>query len=184
MTDLPSFKRRPGRPPKNPVNNTMEETALRPSLREESTRDAAKRRAAELRAHSSEVTDASSDKFYIPPEAIPDGWHYEFKMHTVYGQENPTYQIQLAREGWTAVPASRHPEMMPLGSTEQTILRDGLILMECPSEIVEERRASELRKARMQVRVKEQQLSGAPDGHFERNKPQIKKAYSPVEIPE
>jgi len=183
MDDLPVLKRPRGRPPKNKPVNTMEQNNLRPSLREDDPRAAATRRAAELREHSSEIVEPS-DKYYIDPASIPEGWCYQWCTHTIYGQENPTYQVQLAREGWEPVPASRHPEMMPLGSTSQTIIRDGMMLMQIPKEIVDERRMAEYRKARMQVRAKEEQLSGAPAGTFERDAPKVKKSYSPVQIPE
>lgn len=179
---LPLIKRPRGRPPKNPVNK-MEENTLRPPVREEDPRAAAAKRAAELRAHSSEIVEAS-DKFYVPPEIIPESWLYEWKTHTIYGQEDPTYQVRLAREGWEPVPASRHPEMMPIGSTSETILRDGLILMQIPREISDERRAAELRRARAQVRVKEEQLGAAPAGQFERDAPKVRKDFSPIKIPD
>ena len=180
-----SFKRPRGRPPKNPrIETDMETDNIRPSVRDLSPREAAAQRAAELREHSS-IVNESVDQFYISPDVIPDGWHWEWKMWSVYGQENHMYQITLAREGWEAVPASSYPEMMPLGSTSGTILREGQILMQIPHEIYLERKAEELRKARAQVRIKESQLSGAEAGHFERTKPQIKKGvYSPIEIPE
>jgi hypothetical protein len=63
-----------------------------------------------------------------------------------------------------------------------------MMLMERPSEITEEMRAIELRRARQQVRVKEQQLSATPDGTMSRDDPRvapkIKKGYSPVDIPD
>jgi hypothetical protein len=184
MTDAPIFKRPRGRPPKNPrIETDMETDNIRPSVRDLSPREAAAQRAAELREHGSAVEDVT-DKFYVDPRTIPDGWSYEWKRQSVYGQEDPSYQIRLASDGWTAVPASRHPEMMPLNSNEATIMRDGCVLMECPTEIVDERKANELRKARMQVRTKEAQLAGSPDGHFERDRPKISKAYSPIAIPE
>lgn len=182
------FKRPRGRPPKNPMVKQMEQTdALRPPVRDEDPRAAAARRAAELRAHGSAIEE-TTDKFYIPREIIPDGWEYNWKRHTVYGQEDPSYQIQLAREGWTAVPRSRHPDMMPYGSNSEIIFRDGQILMECPMEICEERRLQELRAARNQVRAKEAQLAGTPENTFTRDDPRvapkIKKGYSPLAIPE
>lgn len=159
---------------------------MRPVMRDEDPRSRAAKRAAELRGHS-DVVDAIDD-FYVDPTVIPDGWTYEWKMHTVYGAEDPSYQVHLARAGWTAVPASRHPEMMPLGSASNHILRKGQLLMECPTEIVEERRRDDLRRARDQVRSKESQLSGTPEGTMTRDhasvKPVIKKSYSPISIPE
>lgn len=159
----------------------------RPALREDNPRDRARKRAEELRAHLGDI-DEGTDDFYVDPESIPDGWTYEWKRHTVYGQEDPAYQVQLAREGWSVVPSSRHPSMMPAGSTEHMILRKGCVLMECPTEIVMERRAIEARKARDQVRHKEAQIAGTPEGTLTRDharvRPSIKKGYEPIPIPE
>lgn len=166
---------------------TVEENTMRPPMREDDSREAASRRAAQLREHLGDVVDAQDD-FYIPLDEIPDGWTYEWKRHTIYGQEDPAYQIQLARAGWEPVPVARHPWMMPNNTSTQTILRKGMILMQCPTEIVDERRASDLRKARMQVRAKEQQIAGTPDGTLTRDdsrvRPQIKKSYEAMPIPE
>ena len=169
-------------------SETPHSTTERPPLREDDPRARARQRASELRGHAGGDISEGPDALYVDPTCIPDGWTYEWKMHTVYGAENPAYQIELQRRGWTPVPASRHPEMMPLGSTHQFILRDGLMLMECPTEIVEARRADHLRPARQQVRYKEQQLSGTPDGTLtrdhERVRPKIKKSYEAMPIPE
>ena len=59
------------------------------------------------------------DKFWAPPP--PEGFDYQFKMKTVMGEEFYSYQVELARNGWEAVPLSRHPEMMPAGWTGETI---------------------------------------------------------------
>lgn len=177
---------------KKPVSDETEaaapvEDVLRPKMREEDPRERAAKRAKELREHHGSMDDGTDD-FYVDPDAIPDGWTYEWKRHSTYGVEDPAYQIQLARSGWTAVPASRHPEMMPFGANHETIMRKGMILMECPTEIIRERRSYEQRLAREQVRHKEQQLSGTPEGTMTRDdarvRPKIKKSYEAMPIPE
>jgi len=165
--------------------------AVRPSVRpplvkEEKPRDAAAR-AAELRGHSD--TDSGTDEFFVEPGVIPSGWSYEWKMHTVLGAEDPAHQVALARKGWEIVPASRHPEMMPLGYTGGTIIRKGMVLMERPLVITEEAREVERRRARLQVRAKEDQLSAAKPGEFDRSNKgdtmtKIKKGYEAIPIPE
>ncbi len=169
------------------IDEIAAEAGIRPPLREEDPRARAKQRAEELRGHLGEVVDGTDD-FYISQDIIPDGWTYEWKRHTTYGAEDPTYQVALARSGWTPVPATRHPEMMPHNTESRTILRKGMILMECPKEIIDERKDAELRKARMQVRAKEQQIAGTPDGTMTRDhaqaRPQIKKSYEAIPIPE
>jgi len=169
------------------IDVVSDESSIRPAMREEDPRAAASRRAAQLREHLGDVVEGQDD-FYIPLDEIPDGWSYEWKRHSVYGQEDPSYQIQLARSGWEPVPASRHPWMMPNNTASQTILRKGMILMQCPTEIIDERKSADLRKARMQVRAKEAQIAGTPDGTMTRDdarvRPNIKKSYEAIPIPE
>jgi hypothetical protein len=160
----------------------VETNPMRPPLRvEDDARARAKQRADQLRGHLGDVVDGT-DEFYISPDVIPDGWAYEWKRNTIYGAEDPAYQVALARSGWTAVPTSRHPDMMPHDANSGIITRKGCILMEIPKEIQDERREADQRKARNQVRQKEAQLSGAPEGTMERTRPEIRKSYSPVQI--
>lgn len=167
--------------------NLASEDVLRPKMREDDPRARAAQRARELRGHHGDINEGTDD-FYVDLDSIPDGWTYEWKRHSTYGAEDPAYQIQLARAGWTAVPAARHPEMMPYGTTHDVIMRKGMILMECPTEIIEERRRHDQRMAREQVRHKEQQLAGAPEGTLTRDhaqaRPKIKKSFEAMPIPE
>jgi hypothetical protein len=199
MTD--SIAKRRGRPPRReapPVideqdavleavavrETAVERPPMRAAMREEDPRAAAARRAAEIRGHSDGV-DEGADEFRTP--RAPDGWEYEWKRRTLLGQEDPAYQVQLARQGWDPVSTSRHPEMMPMQGNYPTIERKGMVLMQRPAVISDESRANELRKARNQVRVKEQQLNATPDGTLTRDhpsaRPQIKKGFSPIEVP-
>ena len=169
-----------------PVETVVEED-LRPKMRDDDPRARAAQRARELRDHHGDMSDGTDD-FYVDPESIPEGWTYEWKRHSTYGLEDPAYQIQLARAGWTPVPASRHPEMMPYGTSHDTVLRKGMILMECPTEIIQERKMHELRLAREQVRHKENQIAGTPEGTLTRDdarvRPKIKKSFEAMPIPE
>jgi hypothetical protein len=162
----------------------IERPSMRPSMREEDPRAAAARRAAEIRGHLGNMDEGTDD--FRTPDA-PPGWDYEWKRRTLLGQEDPAYQVQLARMGWDAVPSYRHPEMMPSQGSHPTIERKGMVLMQRPSVISDEARALELRKARNQVRVKEQQLNAAPDGTMTRDhasvRPQINKGYEPIPVP-
>ena len=177
-----------GRPKKTAENAApvMERPTMRTEMRERDPRAEAERRAAEIMGHIGTL-DEGTDDFYVDLKTIPDGWTYEWKRRTVYGQEDPAYQVALARTGWTEVPASRHPEMMPIAGGYKTIERKGQVLMERPQMITD--RVVELnnRRARDQVRVKEQQLNSAPDGQFGRDhaqaKAKINKSYAPVPIP-
>lgn len=159
---------------------------MRPAMREEDSRVRAARRTAEIRDHLGTLDDGTDD-FYIDPRMIPAGWEYEWKRMTVFGQEDPAYRVHTVRKGWENVPLERHPEMMPSGHSSASIERKGMVLMERPKELSDEARDIERRKARDQVRHKEQQLNSAPDGQFGRDhrevKPKINKTYESIPIP-
>lgn len=195
-----SAKRR-GRPPRQPQEQVemasieksveysapsqgIERPSMRPAMREDDPRAAAARRAAEIRGHLGGM-DEGTDEFNAPTP--PPGWEYEWKRKTVLGQEDPAYQVHLARMGWEPVPTSSHPEEMPGRGNHPNIERKGMALMMRPSVISDEIRQIERQAARDQIRAKEAQLNAAPDGQFERNdprvKPNIKKGYSPIEVP-
>lgn len=196
MENKPNRKR--GRPPimfKAPepaeieeivAETAIERPAMRAEMREESPAERAKRRAAEIRGHLNGI-DEGTDEFYIDPSMIPDGWSYEWKRRLLLGAEDPSHNVALYRMGWEPVPLSRHPEMMPRDWRGETIERKGMILMERPLELVEEARQIERRKAVNQVRDKEAQIAGTPDGTLTRDhaqaRPSIKKGYEPIPIP-
>lgn len=163
---------------------SVDRPPMRPAMREEDPRVLAARRAAEIRGHIGGMDEGTDD--FAAPRA-PDGWTYEWKRRTVMGQEDPAYQVHLARQGWDPVPTARHPEMMPGHGNYPTIERKGMVLMQRPAVITEEVRDAEYRRAKAQVRVKEQQLNSAPDGQFERNDPRvraaIKKGFEPMAVP-
>ena len=161
---------------------------IRPPMREEDPRVRAARRAAEVRNHVGSM-DEGTDDFFIPQEMIPPGWSYEWKRKSVLGQEDPAYAVSLARKGWEPVPADRHPSFMPDGARFATIERKGMVLMERPLELTEEAREIERKRARAQVRQKEQQLNSAPDGQFSRNNKdaslvKVNRSYEAMAIPE
>ncbi len=167
---------------------------LRPEMRpnaatEESPRDRAARRVAELRSHDTDLGDDGTDEYYIELGIIPEGWSYEWKTRTILGAEDPAHQVALARKGWEVVPASRHPELMPMGYKGVEITRKGMVLMERPMEITQEALQASLRRARMQMRDKEAQLTQAKGGEFDRTNKgdplvKINKKYEAIPIPE
>lgn len=187
MPQTAGRRRRARRPEAEELDDTR--PAMRPELREDDPRAAAKKRAAEILGHLGDM-DEGVDEFYISADMVPDGWTYEWKRRTVYGQEDPAYQVALARTGWEPVPARRHPEMMPVNWKGETIERKGMVLMQRPREITERVEQLDLRKARNQVRAKEQQLAAAPPGTMEkefsdpRTRPQIKKSYEAMPVPD
>jgi len=161
---------------------------LRGEVRPDDSRARAAARAAEIKANRGDIDLDSVDKFYISPDIVPEGWTYEWKRHHLFGKEDPAYQVTLARAGWQAVPAIRHPEYMPVGGNYSAIERDGMILMERPEVLTKEYKDIELRRAIGQVRAKEAQLGSTPDGTMTREhakvRPNVKKSFEPVPIPE
>jgi hypothetical protein len=168
------------------------EAPRRPSLRPEMRDDPlsrAKARAAQIRENLGDGgMDDGEDRFRIDANEVPEGWSYEWKRKLVLGKPDPAYEVELARKGWEPVPLSRHPHMMPVGSAIEFVERDGMILMERPKELTDEAKDVEVRRARSQVRQKEQQLAATPDGTMTRDhpsaRPNLRKGYEPLPIPE
>jgi len=187
--------RRRGRRPKDAdsdvqvIENAVPRPEMRSEMREDDPLERARRRTAELRGQLEHVNEGG-DKYYVDPQIIPEGWAYEWKRRLLLGAEDPSHMVELARAGWEPVPLNRdnaHRAMMPANWSGNTIERDGMILMERPSEVVEEARRRHDYLARKQVRDKEAQIAGTPDGTLTRDhaqtRPQIKKSYESVPIP-
>jgi hypothetical protein len=156
--------------------------------REEMDRRASLKRAQdrikEIRGLGQEL-DEYRDRLHAPEP--PDGWSYEWAAVAVLNKEDPHKIAELRRQGWTAVPLSRHPEMMPHDWSGETIVQDGLLLMERPAELTEEAKARQYREAVSAVRNKEEQLGMSPRGTFQRGGPNQKgvaKSYQPIAIPD
>jgi hypothetical protein len=198
MTEAKTGARRRGRPARvlaakgTEVTETIEahvsdRPALRPKMREDDPRAAAARRTAEIMGNLGTL-DNGTDEFYIDPSVVPEGWSYEWKRKTLLGQEDPAYQIALARTGWEPVPTKYHPEMMPGNGNHPIIERKGQVLMMRPQEITEQIRQIDSNRAKSQVQVKVEQLSGTPEGGLgHRNhpqaKPKISKSYEAIPVP-
>lgn len=153
------------------------------------SRARAAERTATLLGHGG-LDEEASDNFAIPDEMIPEGWTYEWKRISTYGKEDPSYEVATARKGWEAVPAERHPELMPKDGKHSTIDRDGMRLCERPAEITARAKEREFRAAKAQMRAKEEQLGAAPDGQFARvdqkgkSTVKVDKKYEYIPIPE
>lgn len=149
---------------------------------------AAKLRAAEILEHDIGITE--DDKFYVDQNTIPDGWAYVWRRISVYGKEDPQYQVRIAQTGWRPVPGERHPEMMPsTGGPYLTIDREGMRLFEIPAEVHKLLQQRQHRQALEQVRVKTTQLQQAPTGTFSRTAhpqvaPRIARGYEPLIVPD
>jgi hypothetical protein len=181
----PVAKRR-GRPRKvdpETVEPVSIRQPMRAEMREPDPRSAAAKRAQEIMGNIGQA-DEGQDAFRTPK--APDGWTYEWKRNTLFNQEDPAYMTSLHRTGWEPVPAKRHPEMMPIGAAK-SIERKGMILMERPEEVTRQFKDADARRARLQMRAKEEQLGSAPQGQFGRDHaqaaPKINKSYAPLPVP-
>jgi len=107
------------------------------------------------------------NEFHIPEEDVPDGMSYQWNNYTVFGMQNPQYDSYMAMQGWTPVPADRHPHLVPVGHKGHIVVK-GQILMERPVEYTREALQEEYEKAVGEVRAKEQQMYGTPAGQLPR----------------
>lgn len=126
---------------------------------------------------------ANADRFYVDPTTIPEGVSFEWKRHSVYGQQDPSYIASLRRNGWEPALAEDFPEQVLEGETGP-IIKDGQIAMVRPMELTKQARDEAERSAKEQVRAREAQLGLAPAGTGPRERvgeldarPQISKEY-------
>jgi hypothetical protein len=195
-------KRKPGRPKKVEIEQSMASASVNIVREEESPVEntetpmktapvsrgirEANLRAEQIRSRQrdEDIDTTVYDKFYIDPRDIPDGWDYNWKRYETLGMKDGSYEVELAQAGWEPVDSARHPHMMPLNHNGP-IIREGMILMERPAEISNRAKFIELQEARRVVSEKERALGMTPSGTFERdNRRQVvKKEYIPMEIP-
>ena len=86
---------------------------------------------------------------WTPPETLPSpkpqpGWVFRWIRTSLMGQADPTNTSAKFREGWTAVKATDHPELM-LSADQNSRFKDnieigGLLLCKAPEEMVQQRR--------------------------------------------
>ncbi len=105
------------------------------------------------------VVRTGSNRFDFDRDMIPAGMVYEWRRKTMFGAEDVENLINLDMNGWTPVPADRHPELSGRRVTVGgEIVRGGLILLERPSEISDEARELDTFAARNQVAQQIQRL--------------------------
>lgn len=164
---IPNETAMPGIPPMPPM---PPRPAVRPEMRAEDPREAALRRAEEIRGHGVQIAmDDGGHMFDVDMSTIPPGWRYQWMTYTVLGARDHDAETSLRLRGWTPVPASRHPELVPLGSPPaDPVIKKGMMLMEIPEIIAAERDLDLKNAARRAVAQKEAQLASTPAGSLER----------------
>lgn len=91
------------------------------------------------------------DQYTIPQGMEPDGWKYEWKRSQIWNRPDTQHQVNVRRNGWTDVPASRHDGVwMPAGHPGNIEI-NGLILMEIPLALWQEATNEDKRRASEQV---------------------------------
>lgn len=83
-------------------------------------------------------TQQDHDPYAFAKDLAPSGWFYEWKAIKVVNQEQTSYMAKLYRDGWTPVPAERHPGVFFHGDKTGSIEINGLLLMERPIALHEE----------------------------------------------
>jgi hypothetical protein len=105
------------------------------------------------------VMRTGSNRFDFDRSLIPEGMTYEYKRFSMFGQEDKEHLVDLEQNGWTPVPAERHPELSGRRAVAGSdIVRGGLMLMERPVEITDEARELDTFAARHQVAAQVQRL--------------------------
>lgn len=108
------------------------------------------------------VRNTNSDRYYVDPSIIPDGWVYQWKRYSVLGQEEPAYMAELAQLGFTPVPAERHDGVFVPAGMKGAIIIGGQILMERSILDEEDARAEDKARADAQLRGSREQFGMVP----------------------
>ena len=182
MSEDNNISRQRGRPrlnreiAKEPIRETVRES-VRPNKKEVVGRDG---------KALSRKRGGNVDRFYIPQNLIPEGWSYEWKRETIFGQEDTAHMMHMAENGWVPVQASAHPGyFMPEGYVGP-IRRDGMILMERPIELTEEARREDVVNAKNLMQAQKEQLGlSLPTGFSDRHRgvqPRVNQSYEPSDV--
>jgi hypothetical protein len=86
------------------------------------------------------VTSGSLSPYESVAGLAPPGITYQWKRQSVAGQEDTAYLSDLQRRGWMFVPTDRHPG--------HVTKHEGLVLMEIPTQWLEEAAELDRRRAR------------------------------------
>lgn len=109
------------------------------------------------------------DRLHIPQDQIPDGMDLMWVTDSVLGQPVPQHRAQFERKGWTPVHTAHDFDgrfdgrFTPKGQAGECNV-DGLVLMARPLELTRKALDQDKRRARDQVRIKEQALYGGDIG--------------------
>lgn len=104
------------------------------------------------------------DRLRIPHDIWPEGMTLQWVTDSVLGQSMGQHRSTFERTGWTPVHQSdfdgRFDGMFMQRGVEGEIKYEGLVLMARPAELTAKAKATEARKAREVVAIKEQAWRG------------------------
>lgn len=90
----------------------------------------------------------------------PEGYTYEWKVMKVHGETAVEHITNWKLNGWTEVPAGRHPDFTNASpDSTEAIIRGGQVLCERPAELTAEAKAMEKKVADDQVNSQLERLA-------------------------
>lgn len=114
------------------------------------------------------------DRFAVDETKKPPGWSYNWKRQSTFGLPDDEHLVRMQMQGWTPVPAERHPEYFLNGLAPKggAIIRGGQVLMERPQELTAEAEAEDRMRAKGQLQAKLDALGDTPQGGLPKLTPQ------------
>lgn len=127
------------------------------------------------------IIRTAENRFDVPLDEIPSGMDYGWKVKTVNGQEAREAMINWRLNGWTPVPAGRHPGFSGEPADSQAVIeRGGQILCERPMELSQQSRGMDRDKAKDQVRSQMDRLAGRARNTGSERVTKISKSWEPI----
>ncbi len=128
------------------------------------------------------VIRTAENRFDIPVDEIPSGMSYEWKVKTVHGQEAREQMLAWKLNGWTPVPAGRHPGFTGESTDSQAeIERGGQILCERPLEVTQMVRDMDRERAKEQVQAQMDRLNGRARETGSTKVTKVNRSYEPIQ---
>lgn len=114
---------------------------------------------AEQRPSQQRMVRTGENRFTHDTSLQPTNVTYEWKRVSIWGKPDEEHQINMRNNGWTPVPANRHPELSLLTpSKDGVIVRGGQMLMERPKELTAQARLEDKTRAQEQVMTQLQRV--------------------------
>jgi len=119
------------------------------------------------------------DYFDMVKHEVPPDASYEWKRYSLWGKEETQSLVIYQENGWTPVPADRHPALPKVGDC---IIHEGMILMERPKHLTQEARAEDRVAASEAMRMNVQKVGETPSGQMDRRVLNVNVSKGPMTI--